>query len=335
MAHRILTTRSIPGDILRRAESFALASGISVVFDCIDKLPLPREVLLRHVQGASGLICTVAESIDNEVLAAAGPSLRVVSTISVGTSHIDAAACAAANIRVGYTPGVLTDATADLVLALTLAAARRIPEAAESVRTGEWKTWSPFWLVGKDVWGSTVGIIGGSGRIGSAVARRFHGGFDCKVLYSNRSGPVSDFDSAHAAQWLPLEELLSRSDIVIVLCALTPDTRHLINRARLELMKHDALFINASRGEVVDQAALAAVLRERPSMKAGLDVTTPEPLPLDSELLSLPNCLVLPHIGSATEGARSEMVRIALENAVTALAGIRMVAELMPVSNLL
>jgi glyoxylate/hydroxypyruvate reductase len=328
---RVLLTRSVPPEFISRAAEAAAAAGVLVTFDLHEgEDPPSRADLLRRVAGASALVCTLTEAVDAPLLAAAGSSLRVVSTISVGTSHIDVSACAKAGVRIGYTPGVLTDATADLVLALTLAAARRIPEATDAVRSGAWRSWSPFWLCGKDVWGATVGIIGGSGRIGAAVARRFHFGFSCKILYSNRSGPVSDFDAAFAAEWQQLDALLTNSDIVVVLCALTPETRGLISRARLERMRPDALLVNAARGEVVDQSALAEVLKARPGMRAGLDVTTPEPLPLDSALLSLPNCVVLPHVGSATLGARSAMVRTALDNAIAALAGSPMVAELAP-----
>jgi phosphoglycerate dehydrogenase-like enzyme len=171
------------------------------------------------------------------------------------------------------------------------------------------------------------GTSGGSGRIGAAVARRFARGFDCHVLYSNRSGPDAELDEACGASWAPLEDLLRAADIVVVLCARTPETAGLLSAERLALLKPDALFVNAARGGVVDQAALVALLRARPGMKAGLDVTTPEPLPLDSELLALPNCLVLPHIGSAGESARRAMLRLSLENALAGLEGRPLTAE--------
>ena len=324
---RVFVTFLLPSEALSQA---SLAADSPITFECWNPVTdgaLTRAVLLDRVRGAAGLLCTSAETIDASLLESAGKSLRVIATCSVGLSHVDLAACAAHGVRVGYTPGVLTDATADLVLALTLATARRLPEAAAAVRDGSWTAWSPFWLVGKDVYGATVGIVGGSGRIGSAVAHRFHGGFDCPILYSNRSGPDAELDARCGATWAPLDDLLRRADIVVVLCALTPETRGLLSAEKLALLKPDALFVNAARGGVVDQAALAALLRARPGMKAGLDVTTPEPLPLDSELLALPNCLVLPHIGSAGERARGDMVRLCLENTRAGLDGRPLAAE--------
>ena len=324
-ALRIFSTRRLPLDLVNVAQK---AAGAPITIDCWDsEIPPNRVELLDRVRGVSGIVCTLSESIDETVLDAAGEGLRVVATISVGYSHIDLTACAARGVRVGYTPGVLTDATADLVLALTLAAARRLPEATDAVRNGSWKAWSPFWLVGKDVYRATVGIIGGSGRIGKQVARRFSGGFDCPILYFNRSGSDAELDRLYGASWASLDDLLRRSDIVVVLCSLTPETRGLLNAERLALMKADALLVNVARGEVVDQAALIDILRARPYMKAGLDVTTPEPLPCDSDLLKLPNCVVLPHIGSAGEGARTAMVRISLENAVAGVEGRVLTSE--------
>ena len=197
-ALRIFATRRLPAEAVSRAVQ---AATTPITFDCWDSdAPPSRTELMARARGASGIVCTLSEAIDVPVLDAAGETLRVVATISVGYSHIDLAACAARGIRVGFTPGVLTDATADLVLALTLATARRLPEAAAAVRSGAWTAWSPFWLVGKDVHGATVGIIGGSGRIGAAVARRFHGGFDCPILCAFQKWSVSSYRATSHAR---------------------------------------------------------------------------------------------------------------------------------------
>ena len=191
----------------------------------------------------------------------------IVSTMSAGVSHVDLAAVKAAGARLGNTPGVLTDSTADLVLGLTLAVARRVVEAAAAVRSGEWSSWRPYWMTGKDLARSRCGIIG-MGRIGEAVARRLRG-FDCEVVYDGRSGAKPAVDARLGTRWVPREELLATSDFVFLLCALTPETRGMIGASQLRAMKPDAVFINASRGETVNQDELVAVMRERPLMRAG------------------------------------------------------------------
>lgn len=240
----LVITRRLPQELVSEAR----ARGATVHMWDSDA-PMPRAELLNYVGrdgGASALLCMLSDAIDTGVLDAA-PSLKCVATMSVGVSHIDLAACRARGVRVGYTPGVLTEATADLVLALTLATARRVPEAAHAVNGGAWAAWSPFWLCGKDLHKARVGIVG-AGRIGTAVARRLRG-FSCELRYTGRSGAKSELDEFGAA-WLPLGELLASSDFVIVLCALTPETRGLIDGAALRSMKPDAVLINASRGEV-------------------------------------------------------------------------------------
>lgn len=323
----VVVTRRLPPAVLAAFAAAPATRGLPVhVWDSDE--PMPRAELLEYVSrdgGASALVVMLSDAVDAALLAAAGPNLAVVSTMSVGVSHIDVAACRAGGVRIGYTPGVLTEATADLVLALTLATARRLPEAAAAVTGGTWKAWSPFWLTGKDLFGATVGIVG-AGRIGAAVARRLKG-FGCTLTYTGRSGPKPELDAELGATWRPMDALLAASDFVIVVCALTPETRGLLGAGALRSMKPDAVLINASRGEVVDQAALVAVLRERPGMRAGLDVCTPEPLPTDDPLLSLPNCLVLPHIGSASTQTRLAMARLAVDNAVAGVAGAPMPAQ--------
>jgi lactate dehydrogenase-like 2-hydroxyacid dehydrogenase len=281
------------------------------------ELPPPRPVMLEKVRGLDGLYCLLTDTIDDELLEAAGPQLKVVSQMAVGYDNVDIAACTRRGIPVGNTPGVLTEATADLTLALLLGTARRLAPGAEAVKAGRWQTWEPQGYTGPDVYGSTIGIIG-LGRIGLAVARRL-GGFNVRLLYHNRQ--PSPLAAEVNATFVDLETLLAESDFVSLHCPLRPDTRHLINAARLRQMKPTATLINTARGDVVDQTALVEALRAGIIAYAGLDVTTPEPLPVDSPLLSLPNATVLPHIGSASITARNKMATMAAENLLAGLRG--------------
>jgi lactate dehydrogenase-like 2-hydroxyacid dehydrogenase len=237
--------------------------------------------------------------------------------MSVGYDHVDLAACRARGVAVGNTPGVLTETTAELTLALMLATARRLPEALAAVRDGSWGAWQPEWLVGADISGSTVGIVG-FGRIGQAVARLLSG-FCCRLLYSSPA-PKPEAE-ALGASFTPLPALLAAADVVTLHAPLTEQTRHLINRTTLAQMKPTAILINTSRGGLVDQDALYAALRAGAIAAAGLDVTTPEPLPTDHPLLGLPNCVVLPHIGSASRATRTRMALLAADNLLAGLAG--------------
>lgn len=282
-----------------------------------EELPPPREVLLEKVAGVDGLYCLLTEKIDEELLDAAGPQLQVVSLMAVGYDSVDVAACTRRGIPVGNTPGVLTEATADLTLALLLATARQLARAAEAVKAGQWRTWEPLGYTGPDVYGSTVGIIG-LGRIGLAVARRLYG-FNVRLLYYSRRPARAAAEVG--ATWVDLDTLLAESDFVTLHTPSTPETRHFINAERLRQMKPTATLINTARGDVVDQHALIEALQAGVIAYAGLDVTTPEPLPADSPLLSLPNALVLPHIGSASFSAREKMATMAAENLLAGLAG--------------
>ncbi len=308
----VLITRRIPTPLVDRIE----AESTVRYWDSDDTMP--RRELLAQAAGVAGIYCLITDRIDAEVLDAAGPSLRVVSTMSVGVDHIDVAACRARGVVVGHTPDVLTETTADLTLALMLATARRLPEALAAVKDGSWGTWHPFWMTGIDLYGSTVGIVG-LGRIGVAVARRLHG-FGCDILYTGRR-PNEEHAAAAQASFRTLDELLAASDIVTLHCPLTAETRHLIDATALGKMKRSALLINTSRGPVVDQDALFAALVDGTIAGAGLDVTTPEPLPTDHPLLTLPNCVVLPHIGSATVATRQRMAAIAADNLVAGVLG--------------
>ena len=323
----IVVTRRLPAAQLALLSARA---GATVVAHDSEDPPTPAELreLCARGGGAAALVCTLSDGVDAGVVAACGGRLRVVSTMSAGVSHVDLAALRAAGVRLGNTPGVLTDSTADLVLALALAAARRVVEAAAAVRSGEWSSWRPYWMTGKDLARSRCGIIG-MGRIGEAVARRLRG-FDCEVVYDGRSGAKPAVDARLGTRWVPREELLATSDFVFLLCALTPETRGMVGAAQLRAMKADCVFINASRGETVNQDELVAVLRERPLMRAGLDVCSPEPLPPGHALLAADlaqRVLVLPHIGSASEACRAEMTAITVRNALAGLDGAKMEAE--------
>lgn len=272
---------------------------------------------LARLGEAEGILCLLTTRVDEDLLTRA-PRLRVVSNMAVGVDNIDLAACARRGIPVGNTPDVLTEATADLTLALLLAAARRLPEAAADARAGRWTTWNPTGWLGADLGGATLGIVG-MGKIGRAVARRAHG-FGLCLLYADPA-PQPDIESTFGARRVPLEELLRASDFVSLHCPLTAETRGLLNAERLALMKPSAILVNAARGPVVDTSALVHALRAGVIAAAALDVTDPEPLPPDHPLYALPNCLILPHIGSATRGTRRRMAEIACRNLLAGLRG--------------
>jgi glyoxylate reductase len=268
--------------------------------------PPPPEALRERAADAAGLLTMLTDRVDAELLDAA-PRLRAIANLAVGTDNIDLDAAAERGIPVGNTPDVLTDATADLAIALLLALTRRLPEGQARVREGRWGTWQPAEDLGNDLAGATLGIVGW-GRIGQAVAKRAEA-FGMRVIHSSRSSGV------------PLEELLASSDAVSLHTPLSPDTQHLIDAAALAAMKPTAHLINTARGGVVDQAALREALRAGTIAGAALDVTDPEPLPADDPLLEAPNLIVVPHIGSATAGTRARMAAMAVENLLAALAG--------------
>lgn len=282
------------------------------------ELPPPYETLLEKVRGADGLLCTLNDRIDGRLMDAAGSQLKVISQMAVGYDNIDIAAATARGIPVGHTPGVLTEATADLAFTLLLAAARRIMEGTAYIREGRWRTWDPTALLGRDLNGATLGIIG-MGRIGSAVARRA-AGFNMRILaYSPHLTPEAA--AAVHAQAVDFDTLLRESDFVSLHTPLNASTRHLINREALSKMKSDAILINTARGGIVDQTALVEALRTGMIGGAALDVTDPEPLPADDPLLALPNALVVPHIGSASVWTRDQMALMAAENLIAGVNG--------------
>jgi glyoxylate reductase len=268
--------------------------------------PPPTDALREHAAGADGLLTMLTDRVDAALLEAA-PSVRAVANMAVGTDNIDLEAAAARGVGVGNTPGVLTDATADLAMALLLAITRRVPEGHARVREGRWGPWQPAQDLGTDLAGATLGIVGW-GRIGQAVAHRAEA-FGMRVIHSSRSSGV------------PLDELLAVADVVSLHTPLTPQTHHLIDAAALRRMKPGAYLVNTARGPVVDQAALRDALFTGEIAGAALDVTDPEPLPADDPLLGAPHLLVVPHIGSATVGTREKMASMAVDNLLAALAG--------------
>ena len=283
------------------------------------KLPPSREELLEHVEGIEGLLCLLSDRIDEKVMDTAAPNLKVISNYAVGFDNIDIKAATKRGIPVGNTPGVLTDAVADFAFALLMAAARRVVEADQFTHAGKWKTWGPELLLGADIKGATLGIVG-FGRIGRAVARRARG-FDMKVLYYDPYYEESHGQQVIDARPATLDTILRESDFISIHTPLNEDTYHLFNREAFAKMKPTAILINTARGAVVDPEALYAALRSGRIACAALDVMEPEPIPLESPLLKLDNLIVTPHIASGSKTAREKMAVIAVENLLAGLNG--------------
>ncbi len=283
---------------------------------------MPRNELLAQVAEADALYCMLTDQIDRELLDAA-PRLQVISSMAVGVDNIDLAACTERGIPVGHTPGVLTEATADMAFGLLLAAARRIGEGFDYVRADKWGEWEPDLLLGWDVHSSVLGIIG-MGRIGAAVARR-GAGFGMEVVYSGPH-PKPEIEAELGAVRRDLSGLLSIADHVVITAPLKADTYHLINERTLRLMKPTATLVNIARGPLVDTPALVDALRSGAIAAAGLDVTDPEPLRGDHPLARLSNCVITPHLGSASAKTRAEMAELAARNLILARRGERMEA---------
>ncbi|MEA2937564.1 MAG: glyoxylate reductase [Alphaproteobacteria bacterium] len=277
---RVFITRAFPFEALKRLQ----AEHEVDVWD--ENTPPPREALLEHAATADALLTIITERVDAELFDAA-PSVKAVANLAVGTDNIDLDEAAKRGIPVGNTPGVLTDATADIAFALLLGIARRIAEGDRQVREGEWEPWYPTHMIGGDTTGMTLGIVGW-GRIGQAMARRGEG-FGMEVIHHSRSSGV------------PLDELLERADYVSLHTPLTADTRHLIGAPELRRMKPTAYLINTARGPIVDEAALIEALRKKTIAGAGLDVYDIEPLPLDHALRRLDNVVLSPHLGYVTQ----------------------------------
>lgn len=280
---------------------------------------IPRSELLKRVAGAEALVCVITERVDQELLAAA-PKLRIVATVSVGYDHIDVAACTRRKIVVTNTPGVLDDTTADLAWALLMAVARRIVEGDVWLRSGAWNGWDLDQLVGGDVHGKTLGIIG-FGRIGRRMARRALG-FDMRVMYASRNRAPEEVEREMRAEFVTMDRLLAESDFVSLHVPLFPETRHLISSPSLARMKRSAYLINTTRGPVVDEGALVEALSAGKIAGAALDVYEHEPK-VHPGLLAMKNVVLEPHIGSASVETRTKMAVMAAENAVALLKGQR------------
>ncbi|MCM2371563.1 2-hydroxyacid dehydrogenase [Aporhodopirellula aestuarii] len=308
---RIFVTRQIPGAALDR---LCQLHDVSIWPDRVP--PTPTE-LLERVAGCDGLLTMLSDRIDESVMKAAGPQLKVVSNYAVGYNNIDLVAARERGIRVGNTPDVLSAATADLAVTLLLAAARLVPEASAQVREGRWGAWEPDVLLGVEPAGRTLGVIG-MGRIGKTFAERMVGGWGMKLLYTSRAAK-QDVDESLGGRHVEIDELLRESDFISLHVALNDETRHLIDADAFAKMKSTAVIVNTARGEIIDQEALVDAIRNKQIFAAGLDVTTPEPLPPTHPLVGLPNVLILPHIGSATDTSRHAMSEIAVDNVLAGL----------------
>jgi glyoxylate reductase len=286
-----------------------------------ERQPPPYEVLLEKVKSVDGLLCLLTDRIDRQLLET-GTSLKVISQMAVGYDNIDISAATARQIPVGHTPGVLTDATADFAWALLMAAARRVVEGDRFTRAGEWRTWEPDLLLGPDVTGATLGIVG-FGRIGQAVARRSKG-FEMRILYASRHRCESELEQSLGVEFAQFDRLLCESDFVTIHTPLSDETYHLFSDRQFELMKPSAILINTARGGVVDPDALYRALSSSQIAGAALDVTEPEPISMDSPLLTLDNLIIVPHLGSASRQTRAKMANMAIENLMAGLRGDRL-----------
>lgn len=313
MKPKVFLTRRLPPAVMARlAETTELRAHAD--------RPATAAELAAGIAGCDALLCNITDRIDAAVLAAGAPTLRVVANFGVGFNNIDVAAATARKIPVTNTPGVLTDATADLAFALLLATARRLGEGERLVRARQWTGWEPLQMLGADVGGATLGLIG-FGRIGRAMAKRARA-FDLKLIYWNRTRLSPAEEAETGAVYRPKEDVLAEADFVSLHVAYTPDTHHLIDAAALARMKRTAILINTARGAVVDEAALAAALQNGTIGGAGLDVFEREPQ-LDPGLFGLENAVLVPHLGSATIGTRTKMGMIAVDNLLAVCGGQR------------
>ncbi|XP_073323450.1 glyoxylate reductase/hydroxypyruvate reductase [Pagrus major] len=320
---RVYVTRQIPPEGLKILRE---SGQVQVELWDSDDAPVPRKELLQKVKGADGLLCVLTEKIDAELLNAAGPNLKVLSTMSVGFDHLSLEELKKRGIRVGYTPDVLTDSVAELTVALLLTTSRRLVEATHEAKTGGWGTWRTLWLCGYELANSTVGILG-LGRIGVAIAERLAPFKVKKFIYTDMA-PRPELASIINAEYVSFDELAKQSDFLAVCCALTPETKEICNKDLFSKMKNTSVFINTSRGGVVNQEDLYEALSTGQIAAAGLDVTVPEPLPTSHPLFTLKNCVILPHIASASYSTRNAMSALAANNLLLGLRGEPMIKEL-------
>lgn len=296
---KVVLTRKLPDPVETRMREL-----FSTELNLNDR-PMTRSDLEAAMASCHVLVPTITDRIDADILSHAGPELKMIANFGAGVDHIDVAAAVERGLIVTNTPGVLTEDTADMTVGLILAVARRLVEGAQIVQRGDFEGWTPTWMTGRRIWGKRLGIVG-MGRIGQAVARRARA-FGLSIHYHNRN-PVSPRieEELDATYWDSLDQMVARMDIVSINCPHTPATFHLLNERRLRLMQPHAVLVNTSRGEVIDEAALARVIREGALAGAGLDVFEKEPA-VNPGLLGLPNVVLLPHMGSATVEARIDM----------------------------
>lgn len=311
MKPKILVTRRIPDQGME-----LLKDKFDLEINEEDRV-LTKDEVIEKIKGKDGMLCLLTDKIDKDVIAA-NPKLKIISNYAVGFNNVDVKAATEKGILVTNTPGVLTETTADLAFTLLMAIARRIVEADKFAREGKFKGWAPMMFLGQDVYGKTLGIIG-SGRIGTAVAKRAAKGFDMKVLY-NDVVKNEELEKDLNAEFVDKETLLKKSDFVSIHVPLIEETKHLIGEKELELMKPTACLINTSRGPVVDEAALARVLKEKKIFGAALDVFEEEPK-IHPDLISLDNVVIVPHIASASVDTRGKMAEMAAKNLILAFEG--------------
>lgn len=311
---RVYITRKIPEEAVKIVQDAAEVRNWER-----EDIPVPRDILMREVPRLDGLLSLLTDRVDDELMASA-PDLKVVSNLAVGFDNIDVPAATRRKIVVTNTPDVLTETVADFAFCLLLAAGRRLVEGDAYARAGKWKTWALMLLAGQDLYGATLGLIG-LGRIGSAVARRAKG-FEMRVMYYDPYRR-QDIEKQLGIEYREMNEVLREADFISVHVPLMESTRHLISRDQFRLMKKTAVFVNTSRGPVVDQRALAEALQARQIFAAGIDVFEKEPVPDDEPLLKLDNVVVAPHIASASVPTRIRMATLAAENLVAVLQGKR------------
>lgn len=302
---KILVTRKIPQQFIHQLEQL----GDVVMWDQ-ELTPMSRNHFLTEVEDATACLITLSEKVDDEVFERA-QHLKVISNMAVGYDNIDLKLAQQHHITVTNTPQVLTETTAELGFTLMLTVARRIIEAETYVQDGQWKSWGPYLLSGKDVYGSTVGIFG-MGDIGKAFARRLKG-FNTRILYHNRSHHL-DAENELKATYVSFNDLLTQSDFVVCTAPLTKDTENQFDTQAFKQMKNDAIFINIGRGAIVDEETLIKALEQQDILGCGLDVLRQEPIRHDHPLLKLPNAVILPHIGSASKNTRDKMVQLCVDN---------------------
>ena len=314
MKKKVYVTRLIPEPALS-----ILSKECNILVNKKASPPTKKEIL-SNIRGMDAILCTLSDTIDREIMDAAGPNLKVISSYSTGYDHIDIEEANRRGIYVAYTSDILTESTADLTFALILSLARRVVEADKFVRKKLWKYgWMPKLFLGSDVNGMTLGIFG-LGRIGSAVARRAKG-FNMKILYYNRHRIINKLDDP-IANYVDINKLLKESDFLSIHANLNKHSFHFFNETKFRKMKNTAFVINTSRGQIIDQRALIKALRNRWIAGAGLDVYEKEPICSSNALLRMNNVIILPHIGSATYQTRSKMARVAAENILSILNGI-------------